>query len=112
MQIVKDFNAKVKKTQGEKAQGFGGFGKPKPTFTLMNSELAYLSETVDGADAAPTVAMETANHDYCQDLTKLAQQWTDLMKQDLAAVNTQLKGQNLQPLSAVMPNPTVPSCSQ
>jgi photosystem II stability/assembly factor-like uncharacterized protein len=112
LQVVQDFNAKAKKIQGEKERGFGGLGKPKPTFTLMNSELAYLSETIDGADAAPTVAMESAYHDYCQDLTKLAQQWTDLMKQDLPAVNTQLKDQNLQPLSTAMPNPTVPSCSQ
>ena len=57
----------------------------------------------------PPTRCDTAYHDYCQDLTKLAQQWTDLMKQDLAAVNTQLKEQHLQPLSAVMPNPTVPS---
>jgi hypothetical protein len=111
LDAVKDFNTKASKIQGEAPRGFGGPNKPKPTFTQVNSESAYLSETVSGADAAPTVAMNTAYHDYCQDLTKLAQQWSDLMKQDLPAVNTQLTAQKLQPLSAT-PNPAVPACGQ
>ena len=98
LQALKDFDAKVMKIQGEMQRGFGGFGKPKPTFTLMNSEFANLSEAVDQADAAPTAAMHTAYNDYCGDLTKLAQQWSDLMKQDLPAVNAQLTEQHLQPL--------------
>jgi hypothetical protein len=80
--------------------------------TLINSELAYLSETVDWADAAPTDAMHSAYHDYCKDLTKLAQQWSALMKQQLPLINTQLAGQHLQPLPATMPNPAVPACGQ
>ncbi len=109
---MNDFNAKALKIQGEQQSGFGGFGKPKPTFTLMNSELATLSETVNQADAAPTDAMRTAYHDYCQDLTKVAQQWSDLMKQDLPAVNAELTAQHLQPLPATMPNSAVPACGQ
>jgi hypothetical protein len=54
--------------------------------------------------------MHTAYHDYCQDLTKIAQQWSDLMKQDLPTVNSQLTSQHLQSLPEVMPNPTVPAC--
>ena len=76
----------------------------------MNSELAYLSGTVNLADAAPTEAMRTAYHDYCQDLTNIAQQWAALMAQDLPAVNNQLTSQHLQPLPVIMPNPTVPAC--
>jgi photosystem II stability/assembly factor-like uncharacterized protein len=110
LQAVKDFNAKALKIQGERQPGFPQMGKPKPTFTLMNSELAYLSGTVNMADAAPTDAMRTAYHDYCQDLTKIAQQWSDLMKQDLPTVNSQLTSQHLQSLPEVMPNPTVPAC--
>ena len=108
---MKDFDAKAAKIQGEVQRGFGGGGKPKPTFTLMNSELVVCRRVVDQADAAPTAAMHTAYHDYCQDLTKLAQQWSDLMKQDLPAVNAQLQ-QHLQALPTVMPNPTVPACVQ
>ncbi len=111
-QAAKDFGAKVVKIQGEAQRGFGGGGKPKPTFTLMNSELAYLSEAVNQADAAPTDAMHTAYHDYCRDLTKLAQQWSDLMKQDLPAVNTQLTEQHLQPLPEAMLTAAVPACGQ
>jgi len=112
LQAVKDFQAKAFKIQGEQQRGFGGGGKPKPTLTLINSELAYLSETVDWADAAPTDAMHSAYHDYCKDLTKLAQQWSALMKQQLPLINTQLAGQHLQPLPATMPNPAVPACGQ
>ncbi len=110
LQAVKDLGAKALKLQGEAQRGFGGGGKPKPTFTLMNSELAYLAETVDGADAAPTAAMQTAYHDYCQDLTKVAQQWSDLMKQDVPATNAQLTQQKLEPLPMGTVNLTVPAC--
>jgi hypothetical protein len=112
LQATRDFGAKVLKIQGEVQRGFGGFGKPKPTFTLMNSELAYLSEAVNQADVAPTDAMHTAYHDYCQDLTKLAQQWSDLMKQDLPTLNAQLTGQHLQPLPETMLTGSVPACGQ
>ena len=112
LQALQDFDAKVMKIQGEMQRGFGGFGKPKPTFMLMNSEFAYLSEAVDQADAAPTDAMHTAYHDYCQDLTKLAQQWSDLMKQDLPAVNAQLTEQHLQPLPVTTLSGSVPTCGQ
>jgi photosystem II stability/assembly factor-like uncharacterized protein len=112
LQAAKDLGAKVLKIQGEAQRGFGGFGKPKPTFMLMNSELAYLSEALNQADAAPTDAMHTAYHDYCEDLTKLAQQWSDLMKQDLPAVNAQLTEQHLQALPEMMLTRTVPACGQ
>ncbi len=112
LEAVKDFNAKVQKVQGEMQRGFGGGGKPKPTFTLMNGELSSLSETVSQADMAPTDAMRTAYRDYCQDLSKLAQQWADLMNHDLPAVNAQLTGQKLEPLTAVMASPAVPACGQ
>ena len=112
MHALKDFQAKAQKLQGEQQRGFGGFGKPKPTFTLLNGELSGLSETVDQADQAPTAAMRTAYHDYCQDMTKVAQQWSDLMKQDLPAVNTQLTSEHLQPLTPVMETPLITACGQ
>ncbi len=110
VEAVDNFNAKAKKIQGEAQRGFGGFGKPKPTFTLLNGELSGLSESVNQADQAPTEAMQTAYQDYCKDLTKVSQQWSDLMKQDLPAVNEQLTGQHVQPLSPLLENPTVPAC--
>ena len=109
LQALKDFDAKVMKIQGEMQRGFGGFGKPKPTFTLMNSEFANLSEAVDQADAAPTACDAYRLHDYCGDLTKLAQQWSELMKQDLPAVNAQLTGQHLQPLPETTLKGSVPA---
>ena len=110
LDAVSELQGKAEKLQGEIQRGFGGFGKPKPTFTLLNGELSGLSETAGQADQAPTDAMHVAYHDYCQDLTKVAQQWSDLMKQDVPAVNTQLTQQKLQPLTPVMENANVPAC--
>ncbi len=112
LQTVKDFDAKTLKLQGEAQRGFPGPGKPKPTFMLMNSGFTTLSETVNQADAAPTAAMDTAYHDYCQDLTKLSQRWSELMTKELPAVNTQLTQQHLQTLIPVMENASVPACGQ
>jgi photosystem II stability/assembly factor-like uncharacterized protein len=112
LDAVNDFQAKAQKLQGEQQRGFGGFGKPKPTFTLVNGELSGLAETVNQADQGPTAAMQTAYHDYCQDLSKVAQQWSDLMKQDLSAVNTQLTQQKQQAISPVMENAAAIACGQ
>ena len=111
LDAVNALQAKAQKLQGEQQRGFGGFGKPKPTFTLINGEFSGLSETAEQADQAPTAAMHTAYHDYCQDLSKVAQQWSEMMKQDLPAVNSQLSAQQLQPLPPVMETPAV-ACAQ
>jgi hypothetical protein len=71
-----------------------------------------LAETVNQADQSPTAAMQVAFHDYCQDLSKVTQQWSDLMKQDLPTVNTQLTGQKVQPLTPVMETATASECGQ
>jgi hypothetical protein len=112
LKTISDFGAKARKLQGELQRGFGGGGKPKPTFTLMNGELSTLSESVNQADQAPTAAMRTAYHDYCQDLTKLTQQWSELMKNGLPSVNDQLKQQNQPALKDVNLAPAMPACEQ
>ncbi len=110
LDAVNQFQTKAQKLQGEAQRGFGGFGKPKPTFTLLNGELSNLAETAGQADQAPTDAMRVAYRDYCQDLTKAAQQWSELMKTELPAVNTQLTQQKQQPLTAVMETSSVSAC--
>ena len=112
LDALNGFDAKVMKIQGEIQRGFGGFGKPKPTFTLMNSEFSTLAEAVNQADAAPTDAMGTAYRDYCNDLTKLTQQWSDLMKQDLPAVNAQLTQAHAAALPETMLSGGRPACGQ
>ena len=112
LQQLKDFETKAGKLQGGLQHGWPSPGKPKPTFAMVNSELGTLSEYLNQADAAPTDAMRVAYRDYCQDLTKLVQQWSDLMKQDLSAVNAQLGPARLQPLASVELNPAVPACGE
>jgi len=107
---IKEFHTKALSIQGEQQRGFGGGGKPKPTFTLMNSQLANLAETVNMADAAPTAAMRTAYHDYCQDLTKLAHQWSDLLSQNQAPLRDALIAEHVQPLPGIVGIRVVPAC--
>jgi hypothetical protein len=63
---------------------------------------------VDGQDAAPTPAMETAYDGSCADLATAAKQWNELMKTDLTNLNGELAKQGLSPLAA-MPV-AVPAC--
>jgi len=112
LQALNEFNAKALKLKGALQRGFGGLGKPKPTFTLINTELSGLSESLNQAEQAPTDAMRAAYNDYCHDLTKVAQQWSELMKQDLPALNAQLTAQHVEPLQAVMENATAPACGK
>ena len=55
---------------------------------------------VDGQDAAPTPAMNTAYEGYCHDLATAVQRWNELMKTDLANLNGELAKQNLSPVAA------------
>ncbi len=100
---IKKFDAEALKLEGQDT-GFGGggagFGKPKPTFALLNRELSSLESTVDMQDAAPTPAMMTAYQDYCRDLTTVANSWNDLLKTNLAAVNDALAKGRLAALAA------------
>jgi photosystem II stability/assembly factor-like uncharacterized protein len=109
VKAVTDFEAKARKLQGEMQRGFGGFGKPKPTFTLLNSELSTLSEYLNQADQGPTEAMRVAYQDYCQDVIKVARQWSELMK-DLPAVNAQLTQLHTQALPDAELSPASPAC--
>jgi len=108
---LKDFDQKVQQLEGADA-GFGGGGprggRPKPTFALLNRELGSLATVIDGQDAAPTPAMQTAFDDYCHDLTTVATSWNDLLKTGLPPVNEELSKQHLPALAATPLN--APAC--
>jgi DNA replication initiation complex subunit (GINS family) len=104
-EAAKEFDQKALKIQGVEATGGGGgagAGKPKPTFALLNRELGQLATTIEGADAAPTPAMETAYEDYCRDLVTTATSWNDLMRTDLASLNDQLRKQQIPAISGLL----------
>ena len=108
---AKEFDQKAEKVEGKEGGGFR-FGKPKPSFAILNNEFGGLASDVDGADMAPTEAMRTAYHDYCQDLNTTLAQWNDLKGSDLAALNTQLTNAHLQPLPAPAAAPADPACGK
>jgi hypothetical protein len=101
---LKEFDQKALRLQGAEA-GFGGGGggrggRQAPAFTALNRSLGSLANVVDGQDAAPTPAMQSAYEGYCKDLTTAVQGWNELIKTDLAKLNGVLAQQKLSPLGA------------
>jgi hypothetical protein len=91
----KDFDQKAARLQGSEG-GFGGGGgggrggRQAPAFTTLNRTLGLLVNVVDGQDAAPTPATETAYEGSCGELATAAKGWNELMKTDLANLNEEL----------------------
>ncbi len=78
---------KVLQLEGTEQRGGGGNqGKPKPTFTLVNSWASNLLSTIGNADTAPANGLKNAYVDYCQDLKRLITGWNDLVSQEQAAI--------------------------
>ena len=110
---LKEFDQKAARLQGADGGGFGGGGggrgaRQAPAFAALNRSLGSLANVVDGQDAAPTPAMETAYTGTCAELATAAKGWNDLMKTDLANLNGELGKAGLSPLAAV-PVP-IPVC--
>jgi len=100
--VLKDLDQKTLRLQGSEG-GFGGGGRgarQAPSFAALNRNLGSLATVVDGQDAAPTPAMQTAYEGYCRELATVTQSWNDLIKADLAAANGELAKQGLSPLAA------------
>ena len=109
---LKEFDQKLLRVQGAET-GFGGGGggrggRQAPAFTALNRSLGSLATVIDGQDAAPTPAMQTAYEGSCQDLTSAVQTFNELVKTDLPNVNAELTKLSLSPLAA-MPL-AVPAC--
>jgi photosystem II stability/assembly factor-like uncharacterized protein len=107
---LKEFDQKALRLQGAEG-GFGGGGRggrQAPAFAALNRSIGSLASVVDGQDAAPTPAMQSAYEGYCRDLATAAQNWNELMKTDLSNLNGELVKQNLAAVAAA-PLP-VPSC--
>jgi hypothetical protein len=106
---LKDFDQKAMRLQGSDT-GFGGgrFGRQAPAFAPANRNLGSLATIVDGQDAAPTPAMQSAYEQYCHDLAAAAQGWNTLMKDDLPGVNGELEKQGVGPIATVPL--AVPAC--
>jgi hypothetical protein len=91
---LKDLDQKLARLEGNDG-GFGGGGggrggRQAPTFAALNRNLGSLASVIDGQDAAPTPAMQTAYEGYCKELTTVVESWNDLLKTDLAGANADL----------------------
>ncbi len=103
---LKEFDQKAQRLQGSEG-GFGGGGRggrQAPAFALLNRSIGSLATVVDGQDAAPTPAMQTAYEGYCRELATAAENWNELMKTDLSKLNGELVKQKV----GVVPAATLP----
>src|SRR5262249_24825476 len=93
---LKEFDQKAMRIQGSPG-GFGGGGgrggRQGPRFAALNRSLGSLARVVDGQDAAPTPAMQSAYETGCRDLAEAVENWNALMKDQLSAVNAELSKQ-------------------
>jgi photosystem II stability/assembly factor-like uncharacterized protein len=110
---LKEFDQKAARLQGSDggrggAGGGGRGGAQAPAFAALNRTLGSLASVVDGQDAAPTPAMQTAYEGDCSELAAAVKSWNDLMKTDLANLNGELAKQGLSALAS-QPLP-VPAC--
>jgi hypothetical protein len=102
----KDLDQKLQRLQGSEG-GFGGGGggrggRQTPSFAALNRSIGSLASIVDGQDAAPTPAMQSAYEGYCKELATLTQSWNDL----LTSANADLSKQGFAPLTAL----PIPDC--
>jgi len=112
MKALQEFDQKAMRLQGSDA-GFGGGGggrggRQAPAFAPLNRSLGSLASVVDGQDADPTPAMQSAYEGYCKELATAAHNWNELVKTDLPGLNSELAKRNVGPLSA--PTLAEPGC--
>ncbi|HXS95873.1 MAG TPA: hypothetical protein VN736_14810 [Candidatus Limnocylindrales bacterium] len=111
MKTLSDFDAKANRIQGSDAGPGGGGGRggrQTPAFAALNRSLGSLASVVDGQDAEPTPAMQSAYEGYCKELATAAQSWNELLKTDLPALNAELTKAGLSPAPAAPVAP--PAC--
>jgi len=103
LDTLKEFDQKASRLQGSDS-GFGGGpgrgGNATPAFAALNRNLGSLATVVDGQDAAPTPAMESAYQQYCKELSSAVESWNALIKNELPGVNGELEKQGVGPLAA------------
>jgi hypothetical protein len=89
---VQALKTKIDAIAGAEQGGFrrGGPAGP-PTLNSLRLQLSRLEHSVQNADAAPTAAQMEAAQVTSQPLTGLLQQWDDVKKTDLKALNQQLR---------------------
>jgi hypothetical protein len=101
------FDQSAAALQGERAPRFGA-RNPKPvpdTFNRVNGQLAALMADLQEADVAPTEQLTAAVQDRRDALAKLMGRWSALKKQDLVALNAQLKRAGLAEIAVPTSKP-------
>ena len=85
-------------TPGRGGGGRGGPGGP-PTLSSLRLTLSRLEHQIENADAAPTAAQLEAIKTTAAAMPMLMQQWEDLKRTDLKALNQALEREHMAVLS-------------
>ena len=96
-ELTAKLNAIAGAAGGGRGGGGGGRGGPTgpPTLTAVRSALARMEHSIQNADEAPTPAQVDGYQATAKPLAGLLQQWDDVKKTDLKAMNMMLERQHL-----------------
>jgi photosystem II stability/assembly factor-like uncharacterized protein len=105
--------------RGGRGGGFGGFGRggaPAPgamlSFVALNNSFNTMVSMMQvGLDMAPTKAQIDTWEDDCRNYATTVAAWKKAQSEDVAAFNTLLTANHLQPLTATAAVPAAPSCT-
>jgi hypothetical protein len=99
--LTAKLNAIAGAAGGGRGGGGGGRGGPAgpPTLSSIRTALARTEHSIQNVDRAPTPAQVEAYQTTAKPLAGLLQQWDDLKKTDLKAMNQRLQKQGLPLLS-------------
>jgi photosystem II stability/assembly factor-like uncharacterized protein len=76
----------------------------------LNRELARLAFMIESGDARPAALLQAGVDQYCKELDKRLEQWSDLNKEKIPTVNALLQKNALAALPAVTNIPPAPAC--
>jgi photosystem II stability/assembly factor-like uncharacterized protein len=90
-----------------------GDGKPD-AFGIgpLNRELGRLAFMIETGDASPAALLQANVDQYCHDLGKRLEQWSQMNQLQLSPVNTVLQKHNLAALPAAANIPKTPACEK
>ncbi len=92
---VVSLEAKLNVIAGSEGTGRRGGAAGPPTLGSVRMQLMRLEYSIQNADVAPTAAQVEACGTAAKPLAGLLEQWNDLKRSDLKALNTQLRSQGL-----------------
>src|SRR5207248_2308745 len=101
---------KLQALEGEET-GRGGRGNDPKSLTALRTSLLALMGVFQEADVAPSSQAAAAVGDLQRAMSLLWDHWQSIKKQDIPAINTQLRNAKLPELQPDAPTPRAPEAA-